>query len=89
MDKQPKKQNNKTGRLLLMAVLAVIVIYAGARFTQSPQQPAAIAPTESAQPIPGGLTLLIPGALTDVIGIVLVAAAIVLQIVGKRRAKVL
>ena len=44
MDKQPKKQNNKTGRLLLMAVLAVIVIYAGARFTQSPQQPAAIAP---------------------------------------------
>ena len=39
--------------------------------------------------IAGGLTLLIPGALTDVIGIVLVAAAIVLQIVGKRRAKVL
>ena len=39
--------------------------------------------------IAGGLTLLIPGALTDVIGVVLVAAAIVLQIVGKRRAKVL
>ena len=58
MDKQPKKQNNKAGRLLLMAVLAVIVIYAGARFTQSPQQPAAIAPAESAQPISGGLTLL-------------------------------
>ena len=58
MDKQPKKQNNKAGRLLLMAALAVIVIYAGARFTQSPQQPAAIAPTESAQPISGGLTLL-------------------------------
>ncbi len=35
--------------------------------------------------IAGGLTLLIPGWLTDVIGIVLVAFAIFLQIMGKRR----
>ena len=35
----------------------------------------------------GGLTLLIPGVLTDVIGIVLVAFAIILQIIGRKRAQ--
>ena len=58
MDKQPKKQNNKAGRLLLMAALAVIVIYAGARFTQSSPQPVVSAPAATAQSVPGGLTLL-------------------------------
>ena len=33
--------------------------------------------------IAGGITLLIPGTLTDIIGIALVALAIVLQIIGR------
>ena len=37
--------------------------------------------------IVGGLTLLVPGWLTDVIGIVLVAAAIVLQLIGRKKQK--
>ena len=57
-DKQPKKQNNKTGRLLLMAVLAIVVIYAGSRFTNSSPQPLSSAPAATAQSVSGGLTLL-------------------------------
>ena len=37
--------------------------------------------------VAGGLTLLIPGLMTDVIGIVLVALAILLQFIGRKRAK--
>jgi len=36
--------------------------------------------------IAGGLTLLIPGFITDIIGIALVALAVILQIIGRKRA---
>ena len=36
--------------------------------------------------IAGGLMLIIPGTSTDLIGIALVAVAVVLQFIGKKRA---